>query len=103
MELDIFPWDKGVAPVWINPDTGHGWYLDVTTTEWTFRDFNDNSKLNGSVYFVCEKVDGEITPLTRILIDNETNQPLAEHTGVEDMCVKIDMIRMALTNSKNYD
>jgi len=42
---------------------------------------------------VCFTVVKNKKPITRILVGTE-NQILAEHTGLEDMAVKIDMLRM---------
>jgi len=93
--LLLFPWDRGEAPFWVNPENGLMWYHDKDSTEWCSRPIHDLPPLEAAVFFVCRKEGDRIEPITRILIDTRTNEPLAEHTSLEAMGVKIDALRLA--------
>lgn len=97
MKLKLFPWDDGIKPYWVNPENGLEWYVDQHVTDWCKRDLNNLKKLGATCFYVCERVDGKVNPLERVLIDNKTNDVLACETSLESMTVKIDMIRLSLT------
>lgn len=101
MTLKLFPWDNGISPYWINPENQLEWYVDKSTTEWCTRDMlNKSPKLQALCFFVCQRTDDKIEPISRVLIDKKTNQIIAEETSLEAMAVKIDMFRLA--KSKNF-
>ena len=95
-EMKIWPWDRDEKPYWINPDNGYEWYIDESTTKWCTRDtLNDLPKLDAVCFMVVENKNGERTPLSRILIDNQTNKILHDDTSLEGMACKIDWLRLA--------
>lgn len=99
MKLKIFPWDCDEKPYWINPENNLEWYIDKSTTEWCSRwTPGELPKLNAIVFYVCERKDGKVNPLSRLLIDIKTNQVLADETSLENMAAKIDMLRLANKN-----
>lgn len=96
MDLKIFPWQRGEAPFGIDEETGLEWYIDKSTTNYCAREtINELPKLNAVCFFVVENKDGNRNALTRILIDKKTKQILAEYTSLEQMCCKIDILRLA--------
>lgn len=103
MELHFFPWDNGDRPYWINPENGLEWYVDKSTTDWcTNKRVNDLPKLKAVVFIVAENKDGNVKPISRVLIDIKSNQVLADETNLEAMAVKIDMLRVCLNYDKAY-
>lgn len=95
MELKLFPWDNDEQPYWINPENGIEWYIDKDTTKWCTREtLNDLKKLDALVFYVCQRVDGKVDPIDRVLLDINTNEVLAVETSLEAMAVKIDWLRL---------
>lgn len=96
MSLFTFPWEDGEKPYWTNPENGIEWYVDKDVTNACIREtLNDLPNLNAVCFYVVEVTDDVRKALSRVLIDKDTNEVLADHTNLEDMFVKIDMIRIA--------
>lgn len=96
MGLLSFPWEDGEKPYWVNPENGIEWYVDKDVTDACIREtLKDLPKLNAVCFYVVEVTGDVRKAVTRVLIDKETNAILADHTGLEDMFVKVDMIRIA--------
>lgn len=96
-DFKFFPWENGEKPYWVNPENGIEWYIDKDATEWCTRESNFK-KLNAVVFIVCINNKDKITPLERVLIDVKTSAFLASETSLEAMCVKIDMLRLAISS-----
>lgn len=100
VKFNLFPWENGKEPYWVNPDNGLEWFIEEGLTKWCSREnVNNWPDLNAVCFFVVENKDGERNPLSRVLIDKETNGMLAERTSMEAMATLIDMLRV----SKSYD
>lgn len=80
-------WERD-EPDFIN-DTGIKWWLDKETTHYAKRENHNGTKLDYQV-FVVEKPDGY---KTRIILD-EKRQPIYEHQRLEDIAVKIDILKL---------
>jgi len=104
MELNIFPWDRKEKPYWINPENGLEWYIDKLVTSWCINEkVGDLPKLNAVCFIVVEKNEkGERNPISRVLINKETNDVLADETSLEAMGAKIDMIRVSKTSADMF-
>lgn len=100
MNLMFFPWDRGEKPFWVNPENGIEWWVDKDMTAHCSRDQGESPPLDAIVFYVCERNDGKVNPLTRILVDRKTNKPLAEHAAADSMCCKIDALRFLLKSEK---
>lgn len=96
MDYSIFPWDNNEEkPYWINPENGYLWYIDKSVTDCCTKDKMDWPKLEAICFYVCEKKNNKIRPITRVLIDKKTNKIIAEDESLEGMAVKIEILRMA--------
>ena len=93
--MNIFPWERGEAPYWVNPENGIHWYVADALTEWCYRESLNAPPLEATVMYVAEKREGKIRPLSHVLLECETNAVLADTQSVEALCVKIDAIRLA--------
>lgn len=101
MKISLCPWDNGEKPFWTNPENGYQWYVDKSTTEWCSREtLNTLPVLDAVCFIVCSVNDGHIEPLSRILIDKNTNKVLHEDTSMENMATKIDMLRFIKSTDK---
>ena len=98
-EIKIWPWDFNSKPYWVNPDNGLEWFIDKGTTEWCTREKSNLPKLEAVSFYVVKNTGGKRKVLSIILIDKETNTVLAEKTGIVQMTVYIDMLRV----SSSYD
>lgn len=96
MAFNKYPWEQSVAPFWVNPENGFIWYQDQDFTDYCAEGTpNDLPPLDAVVFFVCKDRDGEISPLSRVLVDKRTNQALADESATDKMATKIDMLRLA--------
>ena len=78
-ELNIpQPWND--EPYWINPENGIEWVIDKHTTSYCTEYLYGWAKLNAICFFVVKNENGKRQPLSRILIDVETNEVLADTT-----------------------
>jgi hypothetical protein len=82
------PWENGGKPYFIN-EQGYEWYVDKSLTNWAANPKRVGEPLEAVCFTVCKNKK----PITRILVGIE-NQILAEYTGLEDMVIKIDMLRI---------
>jgi len=73
-------------------DEGFTWIEHKILTDWCSAIRGNLPPLDATVYTVY---DQEMKPLAFVLVDNETNEPLAESQQIEVMSVKIDMYRLA--------
>lgn len=96
MELKLFPWERGIAPYWVNPENGYEWYIDESCTRWCTTPIQSLKPLKAVCFFVTEKVNGKVNPIERVLIDKKTNEVLAVDTSLESMSSKIEMLRYVL-------
>jgi len=93
MTLKLFPWDNGGKPDFIN-DKGFEWYVNDSMTRWcSHPTAGDLPPLRAVCFYVAERVDGKVNPITMVLIDRDTNEVLYENSRIEDMAVYIDMLR----------
>lgn len=91
---------KGQTPHWINPENNLEWYINQTATDYCTKEtFNNLPKLNAICFLVCRRDNDELHPLSMVLISTETSMILAEHDSLEEIGVKIDILRLALTNN----
>ena len=81
--MKIFPWERGEKPYFTNEE-GFDWYIDELLT-------NKAKEINAMCFYVVKNKK----PITKILIDKETNNVLYEHTNLESMACHIDMLRMS--------
>lgn len=102
MEFKFFPWDnEDEKPYWTNPENGYEWYVDVDLTKWCSRWMQGDLKpLEAVVFYVCERKDGKVNPLERVLIDKKSNEVLASETSLEAMGMKIDALRFVRSFEK---
>jgi hypothetical protein len=73
---------------------GVKWQLDTGLTEWCTRADQNGISLPGHKVWIVETPEGK---KTRLLTDGQ--DIIAEYTGLEDMAVKIDIIKA----QKKYD
>ena len=96
MGLSAFPWEENKEPYWINEENGVMWYADDDLTNYCNEEnVNGHGPLNATCFIVAEMVEGEIKPITRILIDRKTNKILYDNISIETMAFKIDILRLA--------
>ena len=82
---------------WVNPKNGFEWHIDKYLTDYCKRDFNNNPKLNATVFQVVDrKAESNIG---YVLIDNKTKEPIADG-GIESISVKIDALRFGKKTNK---
>jgi|GEM_PF-3018914 len=92
--FNLFPWDNGVDPYFVN-DEGFEWYIDKDITDWATKDTDTGIKgLKGVMCFFVKKGDD----INRVLI-NDQQQILADDRSLEQICVKIDLMKIV----KNYE
>jgi hypothetical protein len=100
MEFNIFPWQRGEEPYWVNPENGIAWYVDKDTTYWCGREtVNGHPILDAVVFYVTKKEGDTVHALSRVMVDKKTNAVLADETSMEALAVKIDMIRFSMSFS----
>lgn len=97
MSWKLFPWSNEEKPYWVNPENGFEWYIDKECSDWCKREhpLNPMPILDAVVFFVCERKDGKVNPLNRVLIDVRTNEALHYDTSIDGMCTKIDVFRLS--------
>lgn len=94
MHIKLFPWDNDENHYWTNPENGIEWYIDRATTEYCSSSKGSLPPLDAICFYVCEKKNNEVVPLSRVLLCKKTNGILCEETGLEQMICKIDVIRL---------
>jgi hypothetical protein len=92
--FNFYPWENGIKPVFVNAE-GFEWYLDKDTTDWATKDTDNGIKgLVGVACFLVKKGDD----INRVMI-NDKQQMLLDDKNLEQMCVKIDLMKIV----KNYE
>lgn len=92
------PW-KNEKPYYIGED-GCEWYVDKKTTDYcTEPTVNDLENIDAVCFFVVS--DGRLS--SRVLIDEETNNVLADENSLEAMSAQIDMMRITKTVLKHEE
>ena len=95
--MKIFPWEFDKEPYFIN-EKGVHWYVDEALTKYcTNERVNNLTPLKAVVFFLAEMKDGELQPLTRVLMDIKSNEILCEDGNLESMSIRIDMLRFVNT------
>jgi hypothetical protein len=94
--IAIFPWEKGEKPYWVNPENGYEWYIDRNVTDYCSKDKSGLPILDAICFYVCNKIEDKINPITRVLIDKKSNNVLADDNSLEGIACKIEMIRMSM-------
>lgn len=89
-KLKLFPWDdEGTKPFFTNSE-GIEWWVEKETTQWANRENEHGISLKNIVGFILRK-DGN--PLTRVLMDKETDEVIYENTGLEAIACYISMLK----------
>lgn len=89
-ELKLWPWDnEGAKPFFTNPE-GMEWWFDTDTTKWAHRKDSNGVTLKNVIAFILRKDEG---PLTRVLMNKETNEVIYENPGLEAVACHIDMLK----------
>ena len=90
LEFNIFPWEKGEKPYFIN-EKGFEWYVDKDMTNWARKDMPGGTKgIKDVMCFYVKMPDG----VTRVLIDDKQNI-IHEDTNLEGMASHIDMMKIS--------
>lgn len=100
MDLNLFPWDyEDKKPYWVNPDNDLEWWIDESTTKYCYEEkpLNPLPPLKTVVFYVCERKNDKVSPISRVMVDRETNQEIAHETSLEALAYKIDMMRLAIS------
>lgn len=88
MNFEMFPWDVGKEPDFLN-EKGWEWYTDKSMTKWAQeKDATRKTKPLRAVCFFAKKGD----EITRVLV-GENQKVLAEESSLEAMAIKIDILR----------
>lgn len=93
IKFNFFPWDKGEKPYFKNPE-GFEWYKDKSIQNWIDRDTESAPKLKNVYAFLVKKGD----EVDRVLI-NDKQQVIYSTKRFEDMCVRIDILKI----TEKYD
>lgn len=93
--MKIFPWQRDEKPYWVNPENGIEWYIDEQMIFYCDCYINDWPVLKAICFFVVENVNGVRNCISRVLIDSETNEVLADETSLEAISIKIEMMRFS--------
>ena len=97
--MNLFPWEQGEKPFWVNPENGLEWYVDKELTDWCNRENPQGwPALNAVVAYIAERDGDTVKAMGRVLIDRGTNGVLAFYTSVEAMASKIDVLRFQLSS-----
>lgn len=88
-KFEVFPWDKeGSKPYYVN-EQGYEWWIDTSSTDYARSDTRPGHPLKAICFYV--RKDGRA--LSRVLIDENTNDVLADEQNLEALAVKIDILR----------
>lgn len=99
MSLNLFPWDRGEKPYFVN-DEGFEWYVHKELTDWCTNDrpLNNLPPLNAVVFLVSNE---DRTNMSYVVIDKITNGEMYSNTGYEAVATWIDVARLA-TDADDY-
>lgn len=98
ISFKIWPWELGEKPLWINPENGYEWYIEESLTKSCYDERqNGLNPINAVCFIVVDTKNNEHNPVSRVLIDKNTNSVLHDDTSLEGMACKIDFLRLAQT------
>lgn len=90
IKLKLWPWDhEGEKPFFTNPEDIE-WWIDKETTEWAHREDSQGTTLENIVGFILRKDE---KPITRVLMDKESNEVIYSNTNLENVACHIDMLK----------
>lgn len=93
--LKLFPWEnENTKPYWVNPDNGLEWWFDKSSTEYCHETPRGLPSVNAVCFYIVKNDGFKYNPLTRIAIDPNTRDVLAEDPNMETFASKIDTIRL---------
>ena len=91
MALELFPWENGEIPAFINKE-GFEWYVDESLS---IRAIREHPLGHPPLSAVCFMIRKDEKFLSRVLMDSETREIVADEPSVEEMATKIDRLRAA--------
>jgi hypothetical protein len=85
-------------PYYINPDNGLEWYIEDGITKWCSKDIQGCEPLKAIGFIVAIRINGNLKPISYVVISTETNEIVAENQKLEDICFQIDILRLIKKN-----
>lgn len=96
LNFKFWPWDhEGESPFFTSPE-GIEWWTDKETTEWAHKEDQHGTTLKNIIGFILRK---DKKPMTRVLMDKESNRIIYDNSLLEAVACHIDMLKAL----KRYD
>ena len=96
INFGIWPWDEANAkPYFTNPE-GFEWWIDKSSTQWAHRDIEPTGG-KGAKNLLCFIVRKDEKPVSRVVMDKNTNEVVYENGNLEAVACWLDMYKVAQT------